>query len=175
MDPTNINPDENRKRMLQGELYFAFHPDLVADRHRSEVACHNYNNAGDVTRRRRVELWRDVIGDSSPMPPQGTTSEEDEQLLASYPWVHAPLHIDYGTNLRVGEGVFINFNLTVLDTCLVTIGARTLLGPNVSIYSGTHPEDPFLRNGTNGVSQLAKVQSLELQAWSRKMCLSSGS
>ena len=64
--------------------------------------------------------------------------------------MHPPVHIDYGTNVRIGQGVFINFNCTILDTCLVTIGARTLVGPNVSLYSGTHPLDPVLRNGTKG-------------------------
>lgn len=46
--------------------------------------------------------------------------------------------------------MFINSNCVIIDTCLVTIGARTLLGPNVSLYSGTHPLDPALRNGTEG-------------------------
>jgi len=32
----------------------------------------------------------------------------------------------------------------------VSIGSRTLVGPNVSFFSGTHPLDPDLRNGTNG-------------------------
>lgn len=30
------------------------------------------------------------------------------------------------------------------------MGARTLIGPNCSFYSGTHPLDPFVRNGTRG-------------------------
>ena len=51
---------------------------------------------------------------------------------------------------RLGKGVFINFNATFIDTCLITIGARTLIGPNCSFYSGTHPLDPFLRNGIQG-------------------------
>ena len=71
-------------------------------------------------------------------------------LLEDEPWVHPPIHIDYGTNVRLGAGVFINFNCTILDTCLVSIGPRTLIGPNVSFYSGTHPLDPVLRNGTKG-------------------------
>lgn len=52
--------------------------------------------------------------------------------------------------MKLGAGVFINFNCVIIDTCLVTIGARTLMGPNVSLYSGTHPLDPALRNGTRG-------------------------
>ena len=91
-----------------------------------------------------------IVGDISPLPAPASSPEDDEKLLEMEPWIHGPIHIDYGTNVKVGSGVFINFNCTILDTCLVTIGARTLIGPNVSLYSGTHPEDPVLRNGTNG-------------------------
>lgn len=51
---------------------------------------------------------------------------------------------------RIGKGVYINFNCVFLDTCLITIGARTLIGPSCSFYAATHPLDPFLRNGVNG-------------------------
>lgn len=53
-----------------------------------------------------------------------------------------PLRCDYGRNITVGSGVFINYNLTVLDICPVTIGDRTLIGPNVSIYAAGHPIHP---------------------------------
>lgn len=80
------------------------------------------------------------------------------------PWVEAPLQIDYGTNVKVGQGVFLNFNCCILDTCEVSIGARTLVGPNVSFYSGTHPLDPLLRNGTKG-PELGKPISVGEDCW----------
>lgn len=91
-----------------------------------------------------------IVGDITPLAAPAASPEDDEKLLETEPWIQSPIHIDYGTNVKVDSGVFINFNCTILDTCLVTIGARTLIGPNVSLYSGTHPEDPILRNGTNG-------------------------
>lgn len=97
-----------------------------------------------------LRLRTSILGDTTPLPPLAGTEEEDEALFEEDPWVHPPIHIDYGTNVRIGAGVFINFNCTILDTCPVTIGARTLVGPNVSFYSGTHPLDPVLRNGTKG-------------------------
>lgn len=60
--------------------------------------------------------------------------------------------------------MFINFNCTFLDTCLVSIGSRTLIGPNVSFYSGTHPLDPYLRNGTNG-PELGKPITVGEDCW----------
>ena len=60
--------------------------------------------------------------------------------------------------------MFINFNCTILDTCLVTIGARTLIASNVSLYSGTHPLDPDVRNGTRG-PELGKEIHIEEDCW----------
>ena len=51
---------------------------------------------------------------------------------------------------RLGRGVYVNANSTWIDTCTITVGARTLIGPNCSFYSGGHPLDPFVRNGTRG-------------------------
>jgi len=51
---------------------------------------------------------------------------------------------------RLGEGVYVNSGSTWIDTSPIEIGARTLFGPNCSFYSGTHPLDPFLRNGIDG-------------------------
>jgi acetyltransferase-like isoleucine patch superfamily enzyme len=97
-----------------------------------------------------TQILTSIMGNKEPLPPTAATPEEDEALFEEDPWVHPPVHIDYGTNCRVAAGVFLNFNCTILDTCLVTIGARTLVGPNVSFFSGTHPLDPSLRNGTKG-------------------------
>lgn len=91
-----------------------------------------------------------INGDTTPLPPVAANAEDDAALLEQEPWIEAPLHLDYGTNIRLGANVFINFNCTILDTCLVTIGSRTVIGPNVSFFSGTHPLDPVVRNGTQG-------------------------
>jgi maltose O-acetyltransferase len=48
-------------------------------------------------------------------------------------------YCDYGSNMMVGEKVFFNFNCVVLDVAQVTIGNRTLFGPNVQVYTATHP------------------------------------
>lgn len=45
--------------MLRGELFHAFSPDIVRERRRCQVVISRFNNAGDVPRRRLVELWRE--------------------------------------------------------------------------------------------------------------------
>lgn len=61
-----------------------------------------------------------------------------------------PFRADNGVNISLGTNVFINCNCIMIDTCRVTVGSRVLIAPNVSFYSGTHPLDPDLRNGTKG-------------------------
>ncbi|KAK4038493.1 acetyltransferase [Parachaetomium inaequale] len=150
MDPNTLDPAENRRLMLAGELYYAFTPDLTADRARCKVACGVYNTqcASGAPRRRLVELWKDILRDETPLPQPGTP--EEEAALNNYPWVDGPIKLDYGTQCTFGPQVYINSNCTFLDTCTITIGARTLIGPNCSFYAATHPLDPFVRNGLSG-------------------------
>lgn len=56
-----INEDENEAEMQRGELYYAFTPRLTAARSRCFHACDRFNFAGDVPRRRLVELWREYV------------------------------------------------------------------------------------------------------------------
>lgn len=51
----------------------------------------------------------------------------------------APLFFcDYGANIELGECVFFNFNCVVLDAAPVKIGAFTMFGPAVQIYTSVY-------------------------------------
>ncbi|TGO58826.1 hypothetical protein BOTNAR_0174g00170 [Botryotinia narcissicola] len=145
-----IDHVENETKMMNGELYYAFVPNLIEKRNRCHWACKRFNNAADAPRRKLAEMWRDIINEKTPLPPVGATDEEDSVILKDEPYIDGPINVDYGINLRIGKGVYINFNCVFLDTCLITKGARTLIGPGCSFYAATHPLDPFLRNGVNG-------------------------
>jgi len=61
MSLRSIDPVENRRRMLAGELYYAFTPDLTAERKRCKAASLEYGRCaadGVTARRRLVELWK---------------------------------------------------------------------------------------------------------------------
>lgn len=97
-----------------------------------------------------LAIIHSIVEDKTPLPPPKEDSAEDEALFAQEPTIEPPIRIDYGFNVKLGEGVFINSYCVIIDTCLVTVGARTLFGPNVNLYSGTHPLDPAVRNGIKG-------------------------
>lgn len=50
-----------------------------------------------------------------------------------------PFYCDHGHGIRLGEHVFVNAHCTFLDGAFITIGAHTLVGPNVQIYTPHHP------------------------------------
>ncbi|KAI5459447.1 trimeric LpxA-like protein [Mariannaea sp. PMI_226] len=147
----DVNEEDNLARMQRGELYYAFTPQLTADRRRARQALSRFNHyPGELTRRQMAEHWKEITNDGRPLPPPASTEDEEDEVLHEYPWIEQPFRADYGTNINVGSNVFINFNCTIIDSSPVSIGSRTLLGPNVSIYSGGHPLEPEIRNGTYG-------------------------
>lgn len=65
-----------------------------------------------------------------------------EELIPGIPKsavIMPPFYCDHGNGIRLGEHVFINANCTFLDGAFITIGAHTLIGPNVQIYTPHHP------------------------------------
>ncbi|KIW24731.1 uncharacterized protein PV07_10426 [Cladophialophora immunda] len=105
-----------------------------------------------------------ITSDTRPLPPPQRSLVEDDKLFEKEPWICGPIHADYGFNIILGQGAQLNFNSTFIDTCPIRIGARTLVGPNCSFYSGTHPLDPALRNGTNG-PELGKEINIGEDCW----------
>ncbi|KAJ5044526.1 hypothetical protein NUH16_001332 [Penicillium rubens] len=99
------------------------------------------------------------------MPPLNPDPKEDEALFEETdPFVDGPISVDHGLNFKVGKGTFLNFNLLVLDTCLITIGERVLFGPNVCLYGATHPMDPAIRQGLKG-PECGKEVHIEDDVW----------
>jgi maltose O-acetyltransferase len=116
-----------KEKMLAGELYNADDPILDADRNHATALLHQYN--------------------STPHHPV-THAALLAQLLASRgenSVIRPPFFCDYGYNIRIGRGVFLNFNCVLLDVTLIEIGDRTQIGPAVQIYAADHPRDPAAR------------------------------
>lgn len=58
--------------------------------------------------------------------------------------IMSPSQIDFGKNVHLGEGVFINHNLTLMSIGGVTIGDGSFIGPNVSIVTDNHDMEDIL-------------------------------
>ncbi|MBR1860020.1 MAG: sugar O-acetyltransferase, partial [Selenomonadaceae bacterium] len=61
-------------------------------------------------------------------------------------YMESPFHANWGgRNLFLGNNVYINFNLTVVDDVEIIVGDYVMFGPNVTIATANHPIDPALR------------------------------
>ena len=56
--------------------------------------------------------------------------------------IRPPLRVDYGHNISIGDGSWVNYGMTVLDVAPVAIGTDVLIGPNCSLYTAIHPTEP---------------------------------
>jgi maltose O-acetyltransferase len=59
--------------------------------------------------------------------------------------IRAPFYVDYGTNIFLGDGVFLNYGCVLLDVCEIRIGERTQIGPYVQLLTADHPRDGAAR------------------------------
>ena len=114
--------------MLSGRLYHAQDSELAAARLRARRLVFRYNQSAPENESLRRELARELFGQ-----------------MGEGCYLEPPLRCDYGSNIRLGDRVYANFNLVVLDCAAVTIGNDVLIGPNVGIYTAGHPVDPGLR------------------------------
>jgi maltose O-acetyltransferase len=121
-------PLSEREKMLAGELYDPFDPELLEGRERARDLCQDLNATRERDKDLRRQLMRQIFGKG------GDTV-----------WMQPPFFCDYGTNIHLGERVFFNFNCIVLDVCPVTIGNYTQFGSGVQILTPLHPLDAGLR------------------------------
>jgi maltose O-acetyltransferase len=119
-----------KQKMLAGELY---RPDaeLGADQAATKKWLVRYNAALALPVSERHALLCERLG------------EVGKEAV-----IRPPFFCDYGYNIRLGDGVFLNFNCVILDVVEVVIGDRTQIGPAVQIYAADHPRDaPTRREG----------------------------
>lgn len=112
--------------MLAGELYRADDPELVAERERCQSLLRAFNGEADQVVRSSV--LRELLGGVG----EGAS-------------VQPPLTCDYGYNISLGAGSFINYWAIILDVVSVVIGDRAQVGTAVQILTADHPRDPVLR------------------------------
>src|SRR5215469_12294607 len=117
-----------KEKMLAGEPYNADAPELQAEMAITHKWLARYNSAlgASASELRGILLERlAAVGEGAMIRP--------------------PFHCDYGYNISLGRGVFLNFNCVILDVVAVSIGDGTQIGPGVQILTADHPRDAATR------------------------------
>ena len=117
-----------KEKMLAGEPYDASAPEIQAELAVTHRWLARYNAALDMAPSDRRALLMERLG-----------------TVGAGAVIRPPFHCDYGFNICLGAGAFLNFNCVILDVVEVTIGDRTQIGPGVQILAADHPREPALR------------------------------
>jgi maltose O-acetyltransferase len=111
----------NPERMAAGDWYITDESVLEIQRERQTVMeLYNATPIADLIRRR--ELLVELMG---------TVGDDVE--------VRAPVYIDYGSNVHLGTGVFVNYGCQLSDVARISIGDHVQIGPYVQLLTPLHP------------------------------------
>jgi maltose O-acetyltransferase len=117
-----------KEKMLAGDLYRATGPEIEADQLRADRLLRAYNATGLDEAERRSAILHTLLG-----------------AVGEGSVLRPPFHCDYGYNIRIGAGVFVNFGCVFLDVVAIEIGDACQIGTQVQILTADHPRDPALR------------------------------
>jgi maltose O-acetyltransferase len=119
-----VTPRTEREKMLAGELYDSFDPELVQARTRAHDLCYALNAIGDADDAARRPILRQLFAAGG-----------------NDVYIQPPFFCDFGSHIMLGTRVYFNVNCVILDVCEVRIGAFCFFGPSVQIYTALHPLD----------------------------------
>ena len=112
------------EKLQNGQMYNDFDDDLFQRRIAAKKLFCKYNKTEDE----EVELRNQIMNDLF-------------RYVGKDVWIEPDFRCEFGKNITIEDNVYINFGCVILDCAEVTIGANTLLGPNIGLYPVNHAID----------------------------------
>ena len=117
--------------MLKGIWYDAnFDDELLHERIFVKDLCLELNNTKLADIDTRKKLLREIL------PKVDIDAVE----------ILSPFIVDYGYNIFMGAGTFLNHNVYLMDCAEIKFGKKCFIGPNCGFYTAIHPLDVEKRN-----------------------------
>ena len=111
------------------EIYFPGDADLLEVQFSYVDKLYDYNATRPNEGEKRTQLLREMLAE-----------------VGEGCYIEPPLHANFGGHhVHMGQNVYANFNLTLVDDTHIYIGDCTMIGPNVTIATASHPVLPELR------------------------------
>lgn len=109
-----------KEKMLAGESYNLLDPNLEIDRQAAKRLFRKFNQTDSIPEREAIL----------------------HQMLGHFGQnaiIEPPFYCTYGKNTVIGDFVYLNHSCTIIDNNAVRIGAHTMIGPCVQLYTAAHP------------------------------------
>lgn len=118
-----------KERMKEGRLYDPNDGAIMREQTARAHYLKEYNALGQGDEARMRELMEQMF------------AEVGENC-----YIQPPFYANWaGEHVHLGSNVYANFNLTLVDDGHIYIGDKTMIAPNVTITTATHPVLPALR------------------------------
>lgn len=122
-----MDTEEIKRRMHSGEIYYE-NGETFKEQGEYNELNHQYNQLSPGNHKEKRVCLEKLFGSVG----------EDVTITQ-------PVHANWGKNTHFGDRVYTNFNLCLVDDTAVYIGSDTMIGPNVTIITGSHPLNPAER------------------------------
>ena len=111
------------------QIYNPDDPEILEKQTQAQLPMYEYNRTLPTERAKRQDLLKKMLG-----------------KVGKGCYLEPPFHANFGgKHVMLGDHIYANFNLTVVDDTYIYIGSHTMIGPNVTLASAKHPIMPELR------------------------------
>ncbi|MGY5830777.1 sugar O-acetyltransferase [Vibrio vulnificus] len=114
--------------MHQQKIYFCYDESVALEQQACLEILYDFNQTRPSEMEKRTAILRDLL------------AEVGENC-----YIEPPLRANWGKHTHLGNNVYANFNLTLVDDTHIYIGNSVMIAPNVTIATAGHPIDPELR------------------------------
>jgi len=117
------------EKLHSGEVYDPADPQIMKEQLQCLDKLYDFNATRPTEMDKRQALMKEMFAE-----------------LGEGCYIEPPLHSNFGgKHVHLGNFVYANFNLTLVDDTHIYIGDNTMLAPNVVIATAGHPIAPELR------------------------------
>ena len=119
----------DRERMEASLIYDPGAEDILAEQGKCLELLYEFNLTRPSEMNKRTELLKKMFA-----------------KIGNNCYIEPPFHANWaGKHVYMGDNVYANFNLTLVDDGNIFIGDRVMFGPNVTVATANHPILPSLR------------------------------
>lgn len=119
----------HKERMQAGLVYDPMDDSIMSEQTSYLELMYDFNHTRPSESKKRKEMLKQMLGS-----------------CGENCYIEPPFRANWGgKHLHFGNGVYANFNLTIVDDEDIFVGDCVMFGPNVTIATANHPIEPSLR------------------------------
>lgn len=119
-----------KDKMHTGELYFPGDNEIMREQEACLERLYEFNKTRPSQMKQRRKLLKSMFAE-----------------IGENCYIEPPFYADFGgKHIHFGNDIYLNFGVTMVDDTHIYVGDKTMIGPNVTVVTATHPLEPELRS-----------------------------